>query len=226
MRINDLRTANDCALQYGLKAILYGGPGTGKTPLINSIPNVVLLATEPGLLSMRGSTVPTFEAYSIEKIEEFFAWLKTPEANNFSSIAIDSVSQMAEIYLKHHLSNNRHGMKAYGDMSRDVYEHLEFLYYMKAKHIFLLAKQQTKDEGGGVLKKRPYFPGQELHVRVPHLYDQILHVGVANIPGQGQQRAITTQETFETNARDRSGKLNAIEPWANGLGEIINKVMN
>jgi hypothetical protein len=62
MDIRSLRPARDFAVQYGVKAIVYGPPGSGKTPVINTAPRPVMLVCEPGLLSMRTSTVPTFFA--------------------------------------------------------------------------------------------------------------------------------------------------------------------
>lgn len=226
MHKGDLRPAGELANQYGVKALVYGAPGTGKTPLIGSLPRPVILATEPGLLSMKGSTIPTWEADTCPKIEEFFQWFnQSHEANEFDSLAIDSVSQMAEIYLKKNLKKERHGLKAYGNMATEVMEHLETLYYRKYKHIYLIAKMVVNDEGGGTLRKRPYFPGKELNVKIPHLYDEILFIDHVQVQGQqGMQKAIRTQGTINIEARDRSGKLAELEPW--DMGALFNKCMS
>jgi hypothetical protein len=86
------------------------------------------------------------------------------------------------------------------------------LYYMPQKHVYLIAKQAVYDEGG-IQKKRPFFPGQDLNVKVPHMYDEVLHFGLVNVPGQPKPVVgIRCQESFDIMARDRSGKLNEIEP--------------
>ena len=74
MNINDLKPANEHAKQYGVKALIFGPPGSAKTPTINTCIRPVLLACEPGLLSMKGSNVPTFQAYTPEAIGDFFKW--------------------------------------------------------------------------------------------------------------------------------------------------------
>lgn len=225
MQMSQLRPAYACAAQYGVKMLAHGGPGSGKTPLVKTLPRPVLMACEPGLLSLRDWDGPVWEAYTVQAIDEFFTWLKSSnEANNFDSVAVDSVSQMVETKLADALVSNKHGLKAYGDMAEWAMPHLRDLYHMQAKHVYLVAKQFSSEEGGGMQKKRPYFPGKELNVKVPHLYDEILCVGTFQIPGvQGEQRAIRTLDSLTVSARDRSGTLDEYEPC--DLGALIAKCM-
>ena len=226
MQASQLKPASQCAKQYGVKALAHGGPGSGKTPLIMTAPSPVICATEPGLLSLRDSNIPTWEAYTPAAIDEFMLWVTTSqEANQFDTICIDSVSQMAETYLEFELKNNKHGLKAYGVMAEKVMPHMRALYHLQRKHVYLIAKQHTTDEGGGMLKKRPYFPGKELNVKVPHLYDEILCVGKYQMPNiQGEQRAIRTLDSLTVSARDRSGQLNEYEQC--NLAELFAKCMS
>lgn len=225
MNMSQLKPAYQCSAQYGVKALAHGGPGSGKTPLVKTAPRPVMCVTEPGLLSLRDWDGPVWEAYTAKAIDEFFDWLKrSNETSNFDTIAVDSVSQMAEIYLAEAEKTNKHGLKAYGDMAEKVTEHTDTLYYLKNKHVYLIAKQQLSSEGGGIVKKRPYFPGKECNVKIPHLYDEILHIGVHNIPGSGEYRAIQTADSLTAAARDRSGKLNEYEPC--DLGALFAKCMS
>jgi hypothetical protein len=224
MNVNQLRPASQLSQKFGVKAVLYGGPGTGKTPMVTTAPRPVLCAVEPGLLSMRTSNVPTWEAYTAEKIDEFFAWFfSSREAAQFDTLAVDSISQLAEIILIREKKNNRDGRAAYGKMSEAVMDILNKLYYMPQKHIVLIAKQMTADENGVAMRK-PFFPGQDLNVKVPHAYDEILHVGMNTIPGViNPQRSIRTAPGYDVTARDRSGMLAEFEPP--DLGALFVKAM-
>lgn len=226
MQINQLKSGRQCAQQYGVKMLIHGGPGSGKTPMIKTAPRPVLCATEPGLLSLRDWDGPVWEAYTVPRIEEFMRWItSSAEARNFDTVGIDSVSQMTEIKLAEALKENAHGLKAYGVMSDWTMPYLRDLFTMQQKHVYLIAKQFASDEGGGVMKKRPYFPGKELNVKVPHLYDEILCAGTFTIPGvQGEQRAIRTLDSLTVAARDRSGKLDEFEPC--DIGALIAKCMS
>lgn len=224
MDIRSLRQAREFALTYGAKSVIYGGPGSGKTPIINTAPRPVMLACEPGLLSMRNSSVPTFFAPDADKIDEFFKWFfhsKEPEA--FDTLALDSVSQMCELYLQRAQKQNKHGLAAYGQMARDVMSQLNPLFYMQKKHAYLIAKQQTLNSNGSNTKI-PYFPGQQLPVDVPHLYDFILHLDTQNVPGVGQVKAFRCIGSMDTVARNRTGNLDEFEPPH--FGNLVTKAMS
>lgn len=219
MNLQSLRPARDFAQNFGVKALIFGAPGSAKTPLINTAPKPVLLACEPGLLSMKGSTVPTFQAFTPAAIDDFFKWFfSSAETKNFDTIAIDSVSQMADIYLQDALKSNKHGLKAYGEMATRSMEHLRQLYFTQYKHTYLICKEMTFE---GI--KKPYFPGQQMLVEVPHMFDEILHLGIHNIPGIGQLQSFQCRQSSDILARDRTGQLAEFEPP--DFGAIVKKAM-
>lgn len=208
MQASDLKQAKEFANLYGCKAIVFGGTGSGKTPVMNTCPRPVLLACEPGLLSLRGSTIPTFYAENGAKIEEFFKWFfNSNETKNFDTLCVDSISFMADVYLQAAEKTIKHGLQAYGNMARSVMDHLRPLYYTKEKHTYLICKEELVAE-----QKRPYFPGQQLNKEVPGLYDFVLHLGIKNVPGAGQVKAFQCNETYDVMARNRTGNLADYEP--------------
>lgn len=235
MKLKDLKPAGTLAQKFGAKCLAYGPAGSGKTPVINTAPRPVMLVTEPGMLSMRGSKVPAFEAFEEKRINEFFDWIeKSNEVKNFDTICLDSVSQFAEICLSE--ANSRDGRKIYGIMVKAVMKRLTQLFFMKDKHIFLTAKQGKEEnlvwdfstplpKKNAIIRKVPHFPGNELGVQIPHLYDQIFHVGEGIIPGVqgGERKYFLTKGSNDIYARDRSGTLNEYEP--HDLTYIFNKIM-
>lgn len=238
MQAKDLKPAGVLAKNYGCKAILYGQPGVGKTPVLNTAPRPVMLSCEPGLKSMRGSTLPTWEAHTGGQIEEFFKWFfNSSEAKNFDTLGLDSGSQMAEIILKEEEKKHKDGRKVYGEMARICMGYFDDLFFMPDKNIVLIckqmkaevAKQMVKDSSGAYVveasyQAQPYFPGNDLNIKVPHRYDDILHMGFAQIPGVGRTVAIRTKNTDEILARNRTGTLAELE--FPDLTAIFNKVNN
>jgi AAA domain len=225
MNISDLKAAGNFAKQFGVKLLCYGPPGSAKTPQTNYAPRPLLLATEPGLLSMRGSTVPTYEANTPAKINEFFKWFfSSAETKNFDTLCIDSVSQLADTYLQQALKDNKHGMKAYGEMAESTMEHLRTLYYTREKHTYLICKEETKNLDNQTVR-RPYFPGQVLPIDIPHMYDVITRLAKTNVPGMvGETLAFQCVGTYNIIARNRTGNLNDFEPP--NLGDLIRKAMS
>lgn len=214
MNINQLKPASQLAQRFGVKCVVYGGPGAGKTPVVKTAPRPVMCVVEPGMLSMRDADhVLAWDAYTADRIDEFFKWFfGSNESKQFDTLAIDSISQLAEIILTQELNRCKDGRKAYGEMSRRVMDIVNNLYYYPQKHIYLIAKQTNSDENG-VIVKRPFFPGQDLNVKIPHMYDEILHMGENLIPGV--PKAVTCFRcipAFNVTARDRSGRLYEFEP--------------
>lgn len=213
------QTAGSFAEQYGVKALIYGPPGAGKTPLAATAPSPVILAIEPGMLSLRGSNIPTCMAETPAKIDDFFAWVfSSNEAKQFDTIYVDSVSEMSFVYVREELKRNKDGRKAYGIMAEKVYTHVSNLRYMPNKHMCLLAKKTTDDLGCVV----PQFEGRDLSSKIPHMCDEILYLDKAIVPGVGEVSALRAKGTHNILARDRTGLLAEFEQP--NLTYIFNKL--
>lgn len=217
MQQSDLQRADVFAQRMGVKAIIYGPPGSGKTPVLNTAPRPVLLATEPGLLSMRGSNIPTWVAPTKDKMDEFFKWFEySAEAKNFDTLGIDSTSEMCNIALRE--SKAKHGLAQHGDMAEYVYPILRRMYFMPQKHMYLIAKEEFTE---GV--KRPSYPGKFMPKEMPHLFDCILRLAKTNIPNVGEHLAFQCNGSFDVVARNRTGTLDTFEPP--DFGAIVRKAM-
>lgn len=230
----DFRYADDFAREYGVKMLTYGPPGSGKTPLLNTAPRPVLMAVEPGLLSMLGMKIPTIVCETPARVDEFFDWLfRSSEAGQFDTVGIDSGSEIAEMIATEELSKKSasgakvDGKAAYGAMSRRVYDkYLQPLYKMRNKHAYIICKRGLRTVSG-IEKTVPYWPGRDLYTRVPHLYDTIAYLDtVQHITPQGLQtfQALRCRGTVEIEARARSPFVNELEPC--DLGALFNKCMS
>ena len=221
MNLSDAKPAKDFAIQFGVKAVVYGRPGSGKTPIcVETAPQPFLLASEPGMLTLRRSNCPTYPAFTAAKIDEFFLWwFSSHESRQFNTLIWDSASQGMEAYVDFELSKGNksggdaHGLKAYGNAARATMKHLSGLYFQQQKHVVLITKLNVADMNGGQYR-RPYFPGKDLNIRVPHLFDLVMELGMFNVPGvmPSPTRAFSTAETFDAMGRDRSGTLGVFEP--------------
>lgn len=226
MTVSRLVRANDLAKVQGVKCLAFGPPGGGKTPLMMTAPNPVMLISEPGALSLRGCNLPAWEGYDAKSIEEFFDWLfNSKEANQFDTVCVDSLSQICEIFLDAEMKKTPHGLKAYGEMAKRVKSKVTNpLYFMENKHVYLICKE-TSVTDNEIQKFVPSFPGKELDTSIPHLYDLIIRVGLFQVPGVVKpQRAVRTGNAMDAKLRDRSGRLAEYEPQ--DLTHIFNKCMS
>lgn len=219
MQDKDLKPAQQFAINFGLKAAVYGGPGSGKTPIcFTTAPNPVGLLCEAGALTLKNCTTPTWPAFTEPRIDEFFTWFfNSAESKKYDTIVIDSVTQMAEIILDKNLGgfskagNQPDGRKAYGDMARQVMKYLNQLYFMPQKHVLLICKQGTWPVLG-IEQLRPVMPGKDLDVRLPHLVDNIIHCGQHLASGVADRSTFQCLGDMTLMARDRTEKLAQFEP--------------
>ena len=84
----------------GVKWLVYGQAGAGNTTLVKTLPNVIVLSAEGGLLSIQDADLPYIEITSMDDLREAFAWCKdSKEAEGFQSVALVSISEVAEVVL-------------------------------------------------------------------------------------------------------------------------------
>lgn len=94
---------------------------------------------------------------------------------------------------------------------------------MPNKHAYIIAKQEIITETGFVYK-RPYYPGKQLPIEMPHKFDNVCHLDIYAIPGVGQTKAFRCIGSIDTMARDRSSKLNEFEEPH--FGKLVAKCMS
>lgn len=221
MAIN-LKTTGDI-YNNGVKIVVYGASGAGKTSLIPTLPNPVVLSAESGLLSIRDANIPFIEIASMEQLQEAYMWCRdSEEAKQFETVALDSISEVAEVVLNHELKKNKDGRAAYGELNTTMTELIRAFRDLPKKHVYFSAKLEKSQDETGRLLYNPSMPGKSLTQSLPYLMDEILALRVERDSEGVNQRAIMCDTDGLWLAKDRSGKL---EPWeAPDLGEIIRKI--
>lgn len=205
----------------GVKTLVYGPAGVGKTPMMLTCPNPIALLIEDGTLSLNGATLPSIVCRTFKEIEESILWAtSSKEADKFDTICVDSMSQISTNYLKHFKKVFTDPRKAYGEMGDRVKEILDKL---KAcdKNVYMTAKLGVR-EVDGEKKNTAAFEGQEL-IKLPHEIDVVLYCHKAKAQDGNEYLMFLTKETSSTIARDRSGRLAEYEPAGN-INYIIEKV--
>ena len=69
----------------GIKALVYGSAGAGKTTLAASMPNPIIISAEGGLLSIQGAGLPYIEVNSMETLQESFEYVAS---SDFESVVL------------------------------------------------------------------------------------------------------------------------------------------
>src|SRR5438309_7363158 len=104
IQIQDTKTAS---LKHGVKCMVYGASGVGKTRLLASAPAPIILSAENGLLSLRGYSLPFIQIKNIDQLLEAYNYLISTKGQQFHTICLDSVSEIAEVCLSEAKKANR-----------------------------------------------------------------------------------------------------------------------
>ena len=101
----------------GVKVLCYGAAGAGKTSLIKTLPNPIVLSAEGGLLSIQDANLPYIEIADMATLQEAYKWLtESADAKGFQSVALDSISEIAEVVLNAEKKATKDPRQAYGAM--------------------------------------------------------------------------------------------------------------
>lgn len=221
MAINLKRTGTLSA--NGVKLLVYGQAGAGKTSLIRTLPNPIVLSAEGGLLSIQDADLPFIEVNSMDDLNEAYEWLTgSEEAAQFESVALDSISEVAEVVLQYELKRNKDGRAAYGELNSTMQELIRSFRDLPGKHVYFSAKLEKSQDEMGRMLYNPGMPGKSLTQGLPYFFDEVLALRVEKDAEGNTQRALMCDSDGLWAAKDRSGKLDAWE--APDLGAIIAKI--
>lgn len=234
-----LQDSNEAAKVHGVKLMVYARAGIGKTMLIATAPNPVLISAESGLLSLKKVNIervfgkedpaisyhiPVITITDIDSLIDAYEWCKTKEASQFETVGIDSVSEIAEVVLLNAKKQVKDKRQAYGELLDQMNDTLRKFRDLSGKHVYCVAKQeQYKDEATSRMLFGPSFPGSKLNIGTPYLFDEVFNMGVAKTPDGDSYRYLRTQPDLQYDAKDRSGCLDEIEQP--NLTYIFNKIM-
>jgi phage nucleotide-binding protein len=221
MAINVKTTGSMAA--NGVKVLVYGQAGAGKTSLIKTLPSPIVLSAEGGLLSIQDANLPFIEITSMTELQEAYTWLtSSDEAKSYKSVALDSISEIAEVCLNTEKKATKDPRQAYGAMQEQMADIIRAFRDLPGRHVYMSAKlEKTQDEMGRVLYA-PSMPGNKTGQALPYFFDEVLALRVEKDGDGATQRALMCDSDGLWLAKDRSGKLDAWE--APDLSAVFAKI--
>lgn len=229
------------AQAHGVKVLVYAKAGLGKTLMSATAPSPILISAESGLLCLRKENIakvygakrkdinydlPVIKIKTIDDLIEAYEWAeKSKEAQNFQTVCIDSLSEIAEVVLENAKKGLKDPRQAYMVLQTQISDVIRKFRDLSGKHIYMTAKQERiKDETSGVTLYGPSLPGAKLGQASPYFYDEVFQLGINKDTDGTSYRYLRTQPDLQYDAKDRSGSLEEIEEPH--LGKIFNKIMS
>lgn len=217
-----IQSTADVAIN-GIKTLIYGGSGVGKTPLCATAPGMIYFSAENGLLSVRKLARPFIEISGYASLIEAYQWAAgSNEAKQFYTFCLDSLSEIAEVVLTEEKRKSKDPRKAYGEVIDQVILLARAFRDLPGKNVVVICKEEfSKDETTGGMMFGPMLPGNKLGQKLPYYFDETFRM-VVN-PLNRAQKALITAPSFQHTARDRSGMLAEYE--APDLTAIFKKIL-
>ena len=242
MAIKLINTA-EAAKSNGVKILVYGRAGMGKTVLCATAPNPFIISAESGMLSLSESNLrrleaagkvnprgrynfPGVEINTVQDLTEVYNWAaSSAEAQQYETLCLDSLTEIAETVLTNAKGQVKDPRQAYGELIEKMTMTVKAFRDLRGKHVYMSCKMElVKDDVIGTTTYMPAMPGSKLGQQLPYLFDEVVLLEVS--PKQGdtpEYRFFQTQPSFQFSAKDRSGALSPIEQP--DLGVVFDKIL-
>jgi len=222
-----LTSTKDSAQLHGVKMLVYGGAGSGKTKLCATLgPDTVIISAEAGLLSLSEYDIPTLAVSTLADVYEAYRFvLESADGRKFVNVAIDSISEIAEVVLAAEKKINKDPRAAYGALQETMLDLVKAFRDLPERNVYMSAKiERMKDDMSGAMLYSPMMPGNKVGQAIPYLFDEVMALRVEEDTEGKKSRWLQTVSDYQFGCKDRSGKLLPFEPP--DLGKIIAKILN
>lgn len=204
-----IQKPRQAAQDNGVKLLVYGASGVGKTTLCASTgcsDKTLILSAEAGLLSIADSEVDTLTIKGIQDLRDAHDFLAKMD-HHYKWVCLDSLSEIAEQVLVSEKDGAKDPRQAYGEMA-DVMVRMVKRFRDLPMNVVMVCKGRSKEDEGKQVWE-PVLPGQQLTEKLPFLFDEVFCL-VAAVKDGEVRRALRTSADGKYLAKDRSGRL---APW-------------
>jgi len=210
------------------KILVSSAAGMGKTRLIPTLPGKIkLLSAEAGLLSIRHSKadIDVDVISGMDDLRNAYVAMSKPD-HGFAWVALDSISEIAEVCLAEKKASSKDPRMAYGETAEVVLSLIKAFRDLPHVGVYFTAKETpVTDEATGRVTYQVMFPGKQLPPQIPYLFDECFRlVSVENADKTSDVWILTRNDGRSPGVKDRSGALDPYEPC--DLGAIVKKIQN
>lgn len=215
----------------GVNIVLYGESGVGKTKLLETLENNIILSADRGLMTLKRNDIDYIDISCMNDVNESYNLV---QKSKYDHITFDSLSEIAEVVLWEFQSNLERANKgkdkrqAYGELAEAFGAMIRKFRDIKGKNVIFICKTRyIYDEDELIIGYTPMLPGKVLPHGIPYLTDEVF----AYIKENNKQRYILTEgERKHRSPKDRSGSLKSREYGADkfvgpNLNDIINRIL-
>lgn len=201
----------------GVKCVVYGGAGVGKTRLCATAPRPIIISAEEGLLSLTDVKCAFVEIKSLKDLDDAYKQLKNHP--DYDTICLDSLSEIAEVLVQELKPQFKDGRQAYMALADAMIPMLKRFRDIKGKNtVFTCKKIDVKDDESGAVTTELFLPGNVLGNQVPYIVDELFYMEIdrTGVP------FLQTKPSRKAFAKDRSGALDPKGEFAKDKESVPN----
>ena len=194
-----LTSTKDAAAISGLKFLVHGPAGAGKTSLCATTGEpTIIISAESGLLSLRGHDIPVIEVKTLEQLYEAYDFVaNTEQGQAFRWICLDSISEIAEVVLNHEKKAAKDPRQAYGALAEKMTDLIRAFRDLPGRNVYFSCKQErAKDEQSGAMLYYPAMPGNMLKQGVGYFFDEVMALRVEKDADGNPTRWLQTSRDY------------------------------
>ena len=209
-----LTSTKDAAALSGMKFLVHGPAGAGKTRLCATTGEpTIIISAESGVLSLREFDIPVIEVKSLDQLYEAYDFVvNTEQGQAFKWVCLDSISEIAEVVLNHEKKTAKDPRQAYGALAEKMTDLIRAFRDLPGRNVYFSCKQErAKDEQSGAMLYFPSMPGNMLKQGVGYFFDFVFALRVEKDAEGNPTRWLQTSRDFNFEAKDRSGALDMFE---------------
>lgn len=213
-----ITTTKQATFNQGLKLLIYGAAGAGKTTLATTtgVPDrTLIISAEKGLLSISHMDIPVAEVADYNDLKQAYAYLNKNK-DLYDWVILDSISEIAEkVLAAEKKAQPRNKLGAYGEMSEKLTLMFKGFRDLPFHVVMLCALNRSEGESGTFYG--PLLPGKELKSNVPYWFDGVYPIiPFKDANGEVQRKFLTQPDGF-WEAKDRGG----LELWEDANLEAV-----
>lgn len=201
-----------------VKWLNYGNSGCGKTLLLGTLGRPLILNVENRLLSLQDADIPVLGIETIGQALEFFAAGRFPA----DGVALDSITELAELELTRELSTEKDGRKAYQKVGTAVQELLREINKAQT-HVIVNAKLDRSVLPDGTVAMQPAMPGKAIAPWIESYFD-VVTLTMSKVTPEGVKRCMLTALNGEVIAKDHTGRLASPYEYEPNLAQMLKKM--
>lgn len=219
-----IQSTNDISESEKLKVMIYGLSGSGKTKLIGTLKEkVLLLNADKGIMTINGTGIDYVTVTSWKEVMDFLEFIKTKECSDkYTSICFDTVTAMFDLLSasleKKQVQDSKFDNFAYWkEYGARLTNFLRIIRDQNTYNIFALFQHSTKEDKDNISQQVFGLQGGQA-TRPPDFFDEVFALRI----GKEGARLVQTSTSTGYIAKDRSQVLEKNE--APDLGIIMAKI--